>query len=95
MTIVQAFKWIHKNNGLMGFYRGVTPRIGLGIWQTICNGCSSRYGVWQRFGQRLSQEIDSCNKEFPVDAELVWSCWSFLAAPNGSIMKTLVTRAWT
>ncbi|KAJ3268823.1 Mitochondrial DNA replication protein yhm2 [Terramyces sp. JEL0728] len=36
MTIVKAAQWIYKNNGLMGFYRGVTPRIGLGIWQTIC-----------------------------------------------------------
>ncbi len=36
MTIVTAAKWIYKNNGAIGFYRGVTPRIGLGIWQTVC-----------------------------------------------------------
>jgi hypothetical protein len=36
MTIISAAKWIYKNNGFIGFYRGVTPRIGLGIWQTIC-----------------------------------------------------------
>ena len=36
MTIGTAAKWIYKNNGLKGFYRGVTPRIGLGIWQTVC-----------------------------------------------------------
>ncbi|KAI8916030.1 mitochondrial carrier domain-containing protein [Gorgonomyces haynaldii] len=36
MTIVTAAKWIYQNNGILGFYRGVTPRIGLGIWQTIC-----------------------------------------------------------
>ena len=36
MTILKALKWIYSNNGLSGFYRGVTPRIGLGIWQTIC-----------------------------------------------------------
>ena len=36
MTILKAFKWIYTNNGISGFYRGVTPRIGLGIWQTIC-----------------------------------------------------------
>ncbi|KAJ3127373.1 hypothetical protein HK098_006457 [Nowakowskiella sp. JEL0407] len=36
MTISAAAGWIYKNNGIKGFYRGVTPRIGLGIWQTIC-----------------------------------------------------------
>ncbi|KAJ3281434.1 Mitochondrial DNA replication protein yhm2 [Borealophlyctis nickersoniae] len=36
LTIGTAAKWIYKNNGLKGFYRGVTPRIGLGVWQTIC-----------------------------------------------------------
>lgn len=35
MTIAKAAKWIYQNNGFKGFYRGVTPRIGLGIWQTI------------------------------------------------------------
>lgn len=36
MTIALAARWIYKNNGFIGFYRGVTPRICLGIWQTIC-----------------------------------------------------------
>ncbi|KAI9202475.1 mitochondrial carrier domain-containing protein [Polychytrium aggregatum] len=36
LTIATAAKWIYKNNGLKGFYRGVTPRVGLGIWQTVC-----------------------------------------------------------
>lgn len=36
MTIAKAAQWIIKNNGYLGLYRGVTPRIGLGIWQTIC-----------------------------------------------------------
>ncbi|CAO3593994.1 unnamed protein product [Absidia cylindrospora] len=36
MTIVQAAKWIHQNNGFKGFYRGTVPRIGLGMWQTFC-----------------------------------------------------------
>jgi len=36
MSIIQCAKYIYKNNGAKGFYRGVTPRIGLGIWQTIC-----------------------------------------------------------
>ncbi|RHZ76023.1 hypothetical protein Glove_208g44 [Diversispora epigaea] len=36
MSIVTCAKFIYQNNGLKGFYRGVTPRIGLGIWQTVC-----------------------------------------------------------
>lgn len=36
MTISLAAQWIYKNNGIKGFYRGVVPRIGLGIWQTVC-----------------------------------------------------------
>ncbi|KAJ3414929.1 hypothetical protein HDV05_005878 [Chytridiales sp. JEL 0842] len=36
MTIGTAAGWIYKNNGLIGFYRGVTPRVCLGMWQTIC-----------------------------------------------------------
>ena len=35
MTIVNAAKWILKNNGIKGFYRGITPRIGLGIIEII------------------------------------------------------------
>ncbi|KAG2184967.1 hypothetical protein INT43_000880 [Umbelopsis isabellina] len=35
MTISTAAKWIYQNNGMTGFYRGVVPRIGLGIWQTL------------------------------------------------------------
>lgn len=36
MSIVTCAKYIYQNNGFKGFFRGVTPRIGLGIWQTIC-----------------------------------------------------------
>ncbi|KAJ3067182.1 Mitochondrial DNA replication protein yhm2 [Podochytrium sp. JEL0797] len=36
MTIMTAGKWIYQQNGFLGFYRGVTPRICLGIWQTVC-----------------------------------------------------------
>lgn len=35
MTIGSATKYIYNNNGLKGFYRGLAPRIGLGIWQTL------------------------------------------------------------
>ncbi|KAK6339467.1 Mitochondrial DNA replication protein yhm2 [Orbilia javanica] len=36
LTVAKAFNYIYQNNGIKGLYRGVTPRIGLGIWQTVC-----------------------------------------------------------
>lgn len=35
LTVGKAFKYIYETNGIKGLYRGVTPRIGLGVWQTI------------------------------------------------------------
>lgn len=32
MTLSSATKYIYTNNGLGGFYRGLAPRIALGIW---------------------------------------------------------------
>ncbi|KAG5926654.1 Mitochondrial DNA replication protein yhm2 [Claviceps africana] len=36
MTVGNTFRYIYSNNGIKGLYRGVAPRIGLGVWQTIC-----------------------------------------------------------
>jgi len=36
LTVLNTLSYIYRNNGLKGLYRGVTPRIGLGIWQTVC-----------------------------------------------------------
>jgi hypothetical protein len=36
MTVGNTFNYIYKNNGIKGLYRGVAPRIGLGVWQTVC-----------------------------------------------------------
>lgn len=36
LTVGKTFKYIYGQNGLMGLYRGVTPRICLGVWQTVC-----------------------------------------------------------
>lgn len=36
MTVGSAARYIYEQNGLRGLYRGVVPRIGLGVWQTIC-----------------------------------------------------------
>lgn len=56
MTIVEATKWIYKNNGIHGFYRGVMPRIGLGMWQTLCmvalgkfSSAATRFPVLYRY----------------------------------------------
>ncbi|CUM53231.1 unnamed protein product [Debaryomyces tyrocola] len=35
LGVGSAFSYIYKNNGIKGLYRGVTPRIGLGVWQTV------------------------------------------------------------
>ncbi|GAA6058568.1 hypothetical protein JCM10212_007007 [Sporobolomyces blumeae] len=35
-TIFNTLAYIYRENGIKGLYRGVTPRIGLGIWQTVC-----------------------------------------------------------
>ncbi|KAL2160231.1 hypothetical protein VTH06DRAFT_1404 [Thermothelomyces fergusii] len=36
MTVGNTFKYIYETNGIKGLYRGVTPRIGLSVWQTVC-----------------------------------------------------------
>ncbi|RSH92051.1 Mitochondrial DNA replication protein yhm2 [Saitozyma podzolica] len=35
-TVLNTLSYIYRQNGIRGLYRGVTPRIGLGAWQTIC-----------------------------------------------------------
>ncbi len=36
LTVMTAMKYIYSKNGIKGLYRGVVPRIALGVWQTIC-----------------------------------------------------------
>jgi len=36
LTVGKTLNYIYSNNGIRGLYRGVAPRIGLGVWQTIC-----------------------------------------------------------
>lgn len=36
MTVGNTARYIYQQNGLKGLYRGVAPRIGLGVWQTVC-----------------------------------------------------------
>lgn len=34
-TIMNTLAYVYKEAGIKGLYRGVTPRICLGIWQTV------------------------------------------------------------
>ncbi|KAM0199958.1 hypothetical protein ACHAPA_004332 [Fusarium lateritium] len=36
MTVGNTFRYIYDSNGIKGLYRGIAPRISLGIWQTVC-----------------------------------------------------------
>lgn len=36
LTVLNTLAFVYKENGIKGLYRGVTPRIGLGVWQTVC-----------------------------------------------------------
>jgi hypothetical protein len=46
LTVMKAARYIYSNNGIKGLYRGVTPRIGLGVWQTVCMvGLGDMYGI--------------------------------------------------
>lgn len=35
LSVVSTAKYIYQTSGLRGLYRGVTPRVGLGVWQTV------------------------------------------------------------
>jgi hypothetical protein len=36
LNIWTCARYIYQRNGLLGFYRGVTPRIALGVYLTVC-----------------------------------------------------------
>ncbi|CAM1510425.1 Fc.00g007600.m01.CDS01 [Cosmosporella sp. VM-42] len=36
MTVSNTAKYIYSQNGIKGLYRGIAPRISLGVWQTVC-----------------------------------------------------------
>lgn len=36
LTVGKTLRYIYSQNGVRGLYRGVAPRIGLGVWQTVC-----------------------------------------------------------
>ncbi|TFY57192.1 hypothetical protein EVJ58_g7176 [Rhodofomes roseus] len=48
-TILSTLQYVYRENGLKGLYRGVTPRIGLGIWQTVCMVSFADYvKIWMK-----------------------------------------------
>lgn len=49
MTIVSTTKYIYQHNGIKGFYRGVLPRVGLGMWQTLCMVALGNYLLFKYF----------------------------------------------
>lgn len=36
MTVANTFRYIYGTSGIKGLYRGVVPRAGLSVWQTVC-----------------------------------------------------------
>lgn len=35
LNVISTLKYVYQGHGIRGLYKGVTPRIGLGVWQTI------------------------------------------------------------
>jgi hypothetical protein len=35
LNVLSTLKYVYSTNGIKGLYKGVTPRIGLGVWQTV------------------------------------------------------------
>ncbi len=36
MNLLKTAQYIYQQHGLLGFYRGITPRIGLSVYLTVC-----------------------------------------------------------
>ncbi|GMG48583.1 unnamed protein product [Ambrosiozyma monospora] len=54
MSVWGCAKYIYSTNGIAGLYRGVPPRVALGIWQTICMVALGDYA--KSFVAKLSNE---------------------------------------
>lgn len=58
LTILNTLSYIYRENGIKGLYRGVTPRIGLGIWQTVCMVSFADYvKAWYVFVDNLTRVV--------------------------------------
>lgn len=70
LTIVNTLAFIYKENGIKGLYRGVTPRIGLGVWQTICMVSLADYvKAWLVLCFALSKSLLIWNHDTRVKGE--------------------------
>jgi len=70
LTVFNTLAYIYKENGVKGLYRGVTPRIGLGIWQTVCmvsfaDVVSTDQRVQQMLGANTVSTADPRSCSFP------------------------------
>jgi hypothetical protein len=65
LTILNTLGFIYKENGIKGLYRGVTPRIGLGIWQTICMVSFADYVKAWYVSSSITRARE-CNRAFRV-----------------------------
>ncbi|GMM37599.1 Yhm2 protein [Saccharomycopsis crataegensis] len=57
LTVAKTLKYVYQNNGIKGLYRGVTPRIGLSVWQTIfmvAIGDSAKEAIAARKAKKLA-----------------------------------------
>ncbi|CAL9736079.1 citrate/oxoglutarate carrier protein [Monosporozyma servazzii] len=57
LTVGKTFKYILKTNGVKGLYRGIAPRIGLGVWQTV---------FMVGFGDMAREFVASLTGDMPV-----------------------------
>ncbi|CCD27271.1 Yhm2p NDAI_0K00800 [Naumovozyma dairenensis CBS 421] len=59
LTVSKTFKYILQTNGIKGLYRGITPRIGLGIWQTV---------FMVGFGDMAKEFVAKLTNETPISS---------------------------
>lgn len=73
-TILNTASYIVKENGVRGLYRGVAPRILLGVWQTVRSGAevlltTDLYGFIRRHRQGLAwrrAQVSRADSRFAV-----------------------------
>ena len=89
MTVGNTFKYIYETNGIKGLYRGVTPRIGLGIWQTVCMVALGDMYVLPSSPRTPSSPIPSHGQKLHHDMTSVLICFSFLTSRAKTYVEKL------
>ena len=91
LTVLNTLAYVYKEGGIKALYRGVTPRIGLGIWQTVKTSLlscvahsdiliSGLYGLFRRLRQNLGSQFSK-----PKKACLAFTVKNFREKPARSI----------